>query len=71
MAQVSMNLCNYTVTSMYKVYKVVEEESKNGGIEIHSSEVVGLLPRSAIKDEWIKELKMTDFQQSQIIENRI
>lgn len=68
LAQVSMNLTNYTVTSMHDVYKAIEREAKGYGINIHSSQIVGLLPRSAIKEEWIKELKLDGFRQDQIIE---
>jgi glutamate formiminotransferase len=66
--QVSMNLTNFQVTSIYTVYRAVEEEAKKLGVRIKESEVVGLIPRAAIRQEWIEELKIHSFKRRQIIE---
>jgi len=70
-AQVSMNLCDYKKTSLFTVYKTIEEECEKYQTTIHSSEIIGLLPKSAIKEEWISELKIFSFSDNQIIENRL
>jgi glutamate formiminotransferase len=71
LAQVSMNLTNYEVTSIYKVYKTVEAETKKIGIGIKESEIIGLLPGAAIRDEWVTELKVYSFKREQIIEEAL
>lgn len=70
-AQVSMNLVNYTVTNMDKVYGEIEKRATEAGVNIRSSEVVGMLPRVAINKEWVVALKMESFDPMQIIENRL
>lgn len=71
-AQVSMNVCNFKVTSIHTAFKAVEKEAEKFGVKVHSSEVVGLLPKEALKDEWISELKLHGFDPKlQVIENRL
>ncbi|MHC4606299.1 MAG: glutamate formimidoyltransferase [Planctomycetota bacterium] len=70
-AEVSMNVCDYTKTSLMTVFKEIERLAKKKGVEVRSSEVVGLLPASALEEGWIEELKLADFTAEQIIENRI
>jgi glutamate formiminotransferase/formiminotetrahydrofolate cyclodeaminase len=43
-AQVSINLLNYRVTPLYKVYETVKEEAEKLGLFATGSEVVGLIP---------------------------
>jgi len=72
MAQVSMNVCDYNVTSLKKVFYEVKKLAQQLGTDVNSSEVVGLSPRAALPDEWIKELRLENFNDSiQIIENRL
>lgn len=71
-AQVSMNVCNYKVTSIYAAFKAVQKEAEKFGVRVHSSEIVGLLPREALRDDWIPELKLQGFDPKlQVIENRL
>lgn len=48
LVQVSMNLVNYEVTGMTAVYDAVRREAARSGIEIESTEIVGLVPRDAL-----------------------
>ena len=48
LVQVSMNLVNYEVTGMTAVYDAIKRESDRLGIEIDSTEIVGLVPRVAV-----------------------
>jgi glutamate formiminotransferase len=71
-AQVSMNLCNYTVTSIQRAFQAVREEAEALGSKVHSSEVIGLVPRAALPEAWIPELKLAGFDpRRQVIENRL
>jgi glutamate formiminotransferase len=48
LVQVSMNLVNYEVTGMTAVYNAIQHESHVLGIEIDSTEIVGLVPQAAV-----------------------
>jgi glutamate formiminotransferase/glutamate formiminotransferase/formiminotetrahydrofolate cyclodeaminase len=48
LVQVSMNLVNYEVTGMTAVYNAIQRESALLGIEIDSTEIVGLVPQAAV-----------------------
>ncbi|RKZ22727.1 glutamate formimidoyltransferase [bacterium] len=49
-AQVSINLTNYKITPLWKVFEVVEEEARELGLRVTGSEIVGLIPKEAILD---------------------
>ncbi len=46
--QISMNLVNYTVTSLATVYQAIQEKAAAAGVEILESEIVGLVPQEAL-----------------------
>jgi glutamate formiminotransferase len=48
LVQVSMNLVNFEVTGMTAVYNAIQHESHVLGIEIDSTEIVGLVPQNAV-----------------------
>ena len=48
LVQVSMNLVNYEVTGMTAVYNAIKHESDLLGIEIDSTEIIGLVPQAAV-----------------------
>ncbi len=70
-AQVSINVCDYTRTSLKAVFDAVAAEARALGTEPKSSEVVGLCPQSALPDDWRRELKLDGFKDEQIIERRL
>lgn len=49
-AQVSMNLTNYTKTSIYTVFETVRMEARRYGVSVMGSEVIGLVPLQALVD---------------------
>ena len=49
MVQVSMNLTNYRVTNIPKVYEFIKEEALKKGVEIEESEIVGLIPLGVLE----------------------
>ena len=69
-AQVSMNLSDYEVTSIHTVFEAVREKAAREGVNILESELIGLIPRAALKGITPGELKLIDFCDDRIIENR-
>lgn len=49
-AQVSMNLTNYTKTSIYTVFETVRMEARRYGVSVMGSEIIGLVPLQALVD---------------------
>lgn len=47
-AQVSMNLLDHTITGLHDVTEAVREEAESLGLEVTSSELVGLVPLDAM-----------------------
>lgn len=70
-AQVSMNLTDYTVTSMHDVFDRIRAEAGRHGIEILDSEVVGLVPSAALESAAAWYLKIAGFDRRQVLEHRL
>lgn len=70
-AQVSMNLTNFKVASMRKVFDVIKAEAEKAGEKIRNSELIGLAPQAALKPGDVEYLKIEPFDSKQIIENRL
>ncbi|MCD6455081.1 MAG: glutamate formimidoyltransferase [Candidatus Aminicenantes bacterium] len=47
-AQVSINLINYKITPLHKVFEACVEEAQKLGLRVTGSEIVGLVPKAAI-----------------------
>ncbi|MBI2251742.1 MAG: glutamate formimidoyltransferase [Armatimonadetes bacterium] len=71
LVQVSINLVDYEKTSLIKVFKTVEREAHNLGVEVLESELIGLVPLSALSEIIKHSLKFQDFNISQIIESHL
>lgn len=71
LVQVSMNLVNYEITGMRDAYNAVRRETDALGIEIESTEIVGLVPRNALDREAEYFKKLENFSEATILENRI
>jgi glutamate formiminotransferase len=71
LVQVSMNLVNYEVTGMAAAYEAVRREAELPGIEIESTEIVGLVPRNALDRKAQYFRKLENFSESLILENQI
>jgi len=70
-AQVTMNLTNYKVTPVKKVFDTIKELALSENIRVLESELIGLAPQDAFEDTSTEELLITDFSPQQIIENRL
>jgi len=71
LVQVSMNLTDYRVTNIWKVFTAVRDEAKRRGVEVDASEIVGTVPLAAavgvIKDAVVEPA----FRMDQILEKRV
>lgn len=70
-AQVSMNLTDYTRTAVYTVFETVRMEAKRYGVNVLGSEVVGLIPMKAVVDCAEYYLGLENFDISQVLETRL
>jgi glutamate formiminotransferase len=71
LAQVSMNLTDYTRTSLRQAYDAVHVEAGRLGTEIDRSELIGLIPREATRGWSAPELRLENFSESRILECRL
>ena len=69
--QVSMNLTNFEETSMFTAFEAVREKAAVRGVEVLSSEIVGLVPQRALTDVSTRYLKLEKFTPDQILENKL
>ena len=69
LAQVSMNLLNYRVTSLKTVFEAICCEADKFEIKPKYSELIGMLPKDALRDISPDELLLHDFCESRILEN--
>ncbi len=71
MVQVSMNLTNYKVTNIPKVFEFIRDEALKKGVEVGESEIVGLVPLGVLEGIAQHYVKCPDFSVRQVIEQRI
>jgi glutamate formiminotransferase/formiminotetrahydrofolate cyclodeaminase len=70
-AQVSINMTEYTKTSLYRVYEMARREAERYGVTIRESEIVGLVPEQALIDTARYYLQLDRFNENQILEYRL
>jgi glutamate formiminotransferase/formiminotetrahydrofolate cyclodeaminase len=70
-AQVSINMTDYTKTPLYRVFETVEREARRYGVAIKESEIVGLVPEKAMIDTAVYYLQLDRFNEDQILEYRL
>src|ERR1700683_1650697 len=71
LAQVSMNLTDFEQTPVHRVFEMVKSEAERYGVSIAGSEVVGLIPRSALEAAAGFYLQLENFSATQVFENRL
>ncbi len=69
--QVSMNMTDYTKTSLYQSFEMVKYEAKRFGVNVIGSELIGLLPAKALFDVAEYYLGLEAFKDDQVMENRL
>jgi glutamate formiminotransferase len=70
-AQVSMNLTDYTKTSIYSVHEMVRMEAIPYGVSIIGSEVIGLVPMAALAESAAYYLGIENFSINQVLEAKL
>lgn len=70
-AQVSMNLTDFTRTPVSQVVELIRREAIRYGTPVHHSELVGLIPQTAIVDAAQWYLQLDDFESDQVLETRL
>ena len=69
--QVTMNLTDYTKTSMYRAFEAVKMEAKRYGVNIIGSEIVGLCPMEALVDVASYYLGLENFTLDKVLETSL
>ena len=69
--QVSMNMTDYTKTSLYQAYEMVKMEALRYGVPVVGTEVLGLAPMASLLDVASYYLQIENFDYRQIIESRL
>jgi len=71
MMQVSMNLTDYTKTSIYQAVEMIRFEAQRYGVSIAGCELVGLVPMQAVVDTASYYLGLEGFSSKQILETHL
>lgn len=69
--QVTMNLTDYTKTSMYRAFETVKMEAKRYGVNVVGSEIVGLCPMESLIDVASYYLGLENFSMDKVLENSL
>lgn len=70
-AQVSMNLTDFTQTSLYTVMEMIRGEALKYGVAVESSELVGLIPNRALLDTAEGYLQLSNMVPDRVLEHRL
>lgn len=70
-AQVSMNLTDFTKTPIHRVFELVKREALRYGVNVIGSEVIGLIPLQAVSDTFSWYLQTEIYGIDQILEKKM
>ena len=70
-AQVSMNLTDFTTTSVAVAFDAVVQAATARGVGVRESELIGLIPAAALAETTPEHLKLAGFDASRILEEQI
>lgn len=71
LVQVSMNLTDYRVSNMWKVFSAIAAEAAQRGVEVAESEIVGTVPLDAAVRTIREVLREPRFSMDQILEKKV
>ncbi|MDD4081237.1 MAG: glutamate formimidoyltransferase [Eubacteriales bacterium] len=71
LAQVSMNLTDYTQSSVFRVFEMVKREAARYGVNVAGSELIGLAPMKALVDCAEYYLQIENFKYEQVLETQL
>ena len=69
LVQVSMNLTDYTKTSIYQAVEMIRFEAQRYGVTVADCELVGLIPLQAVVDTVSYYLGLEGFSQNQVLKD--
>jgi glutamate formiminotransferase / formiminotetrahydrofolate cyclodeaminase len=69
--QVSMNLVNYPKTPIHRVFETIKLEAARYGVNVTSSEIIGLVPNDALVMASEYYLRLENFSTAQILEEKL
>ncbi len=70
-AQVSMNLTNFHGTPIHRVMELIRAEAARYGVQVHHSELVGMIPQEALWETARWYLQLDEFDHDQVLEPRL
>lgn len=71
MAQVTINMVNYTGTPLHRVFETVKSEAARYGVNVIGSELIGLTPMQALLDAADFYLRLENFDRKSVLEENI
>jgi glutamate formiminotransferase / 5-formyltetrahydrofolate cyclo-ligase len=71
LVQVSMNLTNHQATPIWRAFDAVAHAAKAHGVGVLESELIGMVPRSAVPPDVLARIRIARFSEQQILEERI
>ena len=71
LVQVSMNLVDYEKTQLHHAFEAVRREAARYGVQLAGSEIVGLIPQTALDRAAEYYLQIENFAHGVVLENRI
>lgn len=69
--QVSMNLTDFRTTSIHLAVEAVRAEAQQAGVDIHHSELIGLIPQAALLDAAAESLQIQGFHPGLVLETHL
>ena len=69
--QVSMNMTDYRLSPLFRVYETIKDEAARYGVSVVGSEVVGLVALEALLGVKEHYLRLEDFDREQVLEHRL
>lgn len=69
--QVSMNMTNFEKTPLFRVFDTIVREAERYGVAVLESEIVGLVPASALFNVAAHYLRLEGFSTDQVLENKL
>lgn len=70
-AQVTMNLTDYTKTPVYAAFETVKMEARRYGVNVIGTEIIGLIPQQALLDCVEYYLQIENFSSDKVLENNL
>jgi glutamate formiminotransferase len=71
LVQVSMNLTDYRVTNIWKVFTLIRDAAHARGVDVEASEIVGTIPLAAAVGVIKEAVVEPAFRMDQILEKKV